>query len=135
MTVRRVQHTALFAGQLGRCDDQSCAGVIDDLLRLTPMQLGVDRHRNGLRSPDAEQQLDMLRAVLADDHDAFADQAARTQPGTAISCIASTKAFRLRTATSPITVWHFCTATPARSPAGTATRPTAVMACANVCRS
>src|SRR4029077_19534896 len=61
-----------FGVETRRRKAYSCAGMLQDVTELTPMQLGVCRHGSETAVPDAENRLDVFDAILRNDGDAIA---------------------------------------------------------------
>ena len=69
---RRRRVRGKIALELGRGEAELCAGVLEHVAELGPMQLRVRRHGRKARPPQAVEDLDVFRAVLGDDGDALA---------------------------------------------------------------
>ena len=54
----------------GRCETHARARVLDDVGKLTPVQLGIRRHGSKACVPDAVNGFEIFDAVLGDDRDA-----------------------------------------------------------------
>src|SRR5262249_49905207 len=55
-----------------RCKADARAGMLEDIAELGAVQLGIGRHSGEPHVPDAEQQFEIGRRILADDGDAVA---------------------------------------------------------------